>query len=110
MDNPIPLPITEKTLTSFQILTYAWVIGLSTWGGLVNYISKIKSGAIARFNITDTIRNNSGGSLGTCTFAAGYKTTGSWTQPGNGKSRSIVFVYDGTNWNEQFRSAADINL
>ena len=55
MDNPIPLPTTEKTLTSFQILTYAWVIGLSTWGGLVNYISKIKSGAIARFNITELI-------------------------------------------------------
>ena len=60
--------------------------------------------------LTITIRNNSGGSLGTCTFAAGYKTTGSWTQPGNGKSRSIVFVYDGTNWIEQFRSAADVNL
>ena len=40
MDNPIPIPTTEKTITSFQILTYAWVIGLSTWGGLVNYISK----------------------------------------------------------------------
>lgn len=55
MDNPIPIPTTEKTITSFQILTYAWVIGLSTWGGLVNYISKIKSGAIARFNITELI-------------------------------------------------------
>ncbi len=55
MDNPIPMPTTEKTITSFQILTYAWVIGLSTWGGLVNYISKIKSGAIARFNITELI-------------------------------------------------------
>lgn len=57
-----------------------------------------------------TIRNNSGGSLGTCTFAAGYKTTGSWTQPANAKSRSILFVYDGTAWIEHFRSAADVNL
>ena len=51
MDDPLP----EKTITGFQILTYAWVIGLSTWGGLVNYISKIKSGQIARFNITELI-------------------------------------------------------
>lgn len=53
MDNPIQSP--EKTITGFQILTYAWVLGLSTWGGLVNYISKIKSGQIARFNITELI-------------------------------------------------------
>ncbi len=51
MDDPLP----EKTITDFQILTYAWVIGLSTWGGLVNYISKIKSGQIARFNLTELI-------------------------------------------------------
>lgn|SRR5574343_157871 len=51
MDDPLP----EKTITGFQILTYAWVIGLSTWGGLVNYISKIKSGQIARFNLTELI-------------------------------------------------------
>ncbi len=77
MDNPIPLPITEKTLTSFQILTYAWVIGLSTWGGLVNYISKIKSGAIARFNITELIGDVTiSGFTGVLTFwmcqAAGF--------------------------------------
>lgn len=48
-------PLSEKTITGFQILTYAWVIGLSTWGGLVNYISKIKSGQIARFNLTELI-------------------------------------------------------
>lgn len=51
MDDPLP----EKTITGFQILTYAWVIGLSTWGGLVNYISKIKSGQLARFNLTELI-------------------------------------------------------
>lgn len=55
MDNPLPLPTTEKTITGYQILTYAWVIGLSVWGGLVNYISKIKSGEIARFNITELV-------------------------------------------------------
>lgn len=53
VDNPIIEP--EKSVTGFALLTYAWVIGLSTWGGMVNYISKIKSGDIARFNITELI-------------------------------------------------------
>lgn len=53
IDNPIASP--EKTITGFQLLTYVWVIGLSTWGGLVNYLSKIKSGDIARFNITELV-------------------------------------------------------
>lgn len=57
-----------------------------------------------------TIQNNSGGALGTCTFASGYKTTGSWTQPANAKSRSILFVYNGSVWIEHFRSAADVNI
>ena len=55
MDNPIPIPTTEKTITGFALLTYAWVLALSMWGGIVNYISKIKSGDIARFNITELI-------------------------------------------------------
>ena len=55
MDTPIPIPTTEKTITGFALLTYAWVLALSMWGGIVNYISKIKSGDIARFNITELI-------------------------------------------------------
>lgn len=54
-----------------------------------------------------TIRNMSGGALGTATFNAVYKT-GTWTQPGNGMSRSITFVYDGTNWIETERSPVDV--
>ena len=53
MDNPILEP--EKTITSYALLTYAWVLALSTWGGLVNYLSKVRAGAIARFNITELI-------------------------------------------------------
>lgn len=49
------MPTTEKTITGFALLTYAWVLALSMWGGIVNYISKIKSGDIARFNITELI-------------------------------------------------------
>ena len=37
------------------VLTYAWVLALSTWGGLVHYLSKIRAGRIARFNVTELI-------------------------------------------------------
>ena len=53
MENPILEP--EKTITGYALLTYAWVLALSTWGGLVNYLSKIRMGHIARFNITELI-------------------------------------------------------
>ena len=53
MENPIPEP--EKTITGYALLTYAWVLILSTWGGLVHYLSKVRAGAIARFNITELI-------------------------------------------------------
>lgn len=54
---PIENPILEsqKTITGFALLTYAWVLALSTWGGLVNYLSKIRAGHIARFNLTELI-------------------------------------------------------
>lgn len=57
--------------------------------------------------LTLTIRNTSGGALGAATFNAVYKMA-AWTQPGNGNSRSITFVYNGTNWVEVSRTAADV--
>jgi parallel beta-helix repeat protein len=53
------------------------------------------------------IRNTSGGALGVATWNAVFKMV-AWTQPANGFSRSIDFDYDGTNWVEAFRSAADV--
>lgn len=56
-----------------------------------------------------TIRNTSGGALGALTFGALFKTGGAWTQPANTFSRSIQFTFDGTNWIETGRSAADVS-
>jgi hypothetical protein len=53
VENPILEP--EKTITGYALLTYAWVLALSTWGGMVNYLSKIRMGHITRFNITELI-------------------------------------------------------
>jgi hypothetical protein len=45
----------ERTIGSFAIFTYLWVLALSTWGGVVNYLSKMRQGGIARFNLTELI-------------------------------------------------------
>lgn len=58
--------------------------------------------------LTLTIRNGSGGALGAATFNAVYKLGAAWTNPANGFSRSIQFRWDGTNWVEISRTAADV--
>ncbi len=55
-----------------------------------------------------TIRNTSGGVLGAATFNAIYKLGAAWTNPANGFSRSIEFRWNGTNWVEYARAAADV--
>lgn len=55
-----------------------------------------------------TVRNASGGALGALTFNAVFKLGAAWVQPANGFSRTISFVWNGTNWVEAFRSAADV--
>lgn len=57
--------------------------------------------------ITVMIRNNSGGSLGAATWNSIFKMA-SWTQPGGGSSRSIIFRFDGSNWVEVSRTASDV--
>ena len=57
--------------------------------------------------ITFTIRNTSGGALGTATWGALYKLA-TWVQPATGFSRSITFTFNGTNYIELSRTAADV--
>lgn len=57
--------------------------------------------------ITITIRNTSGGALGAATWNAVFKMV-AWANPANGFSRSIDFRYNGTNWVELMRGAADV--
>jgi hypothetical protein len=53
------------------------------------------------------IRNTSGGALGLATWNAVFKMP-LWVQPANGFSRWVEFEYNGANWVESFRSAADV--
>lgn len=59
--------------------------------------------------ITITYRNASGGAHGAGTWNAVFKTQAAvFPAIANGFSRSIRFRWDGTNWVELWRSAADI--
>lgn len=53
------------------------------------------------------ILNNTGGAI-TTTWNAAFLLAGVWVDPAATKRRTITFVYDGTNWIELTRAAADI--
>lgn len=57
--------------------------------------------------ITIRIKNTSGGAVGTITWNAVFKMP-TWTSPATGFSRAATFDYDGTNWVEASRNAADV--
>lgn len=59
--------------------------------------------------INITFRNASGGAHGAGTFNAIYKTAAAgFVAIGNGNSRTYTFRWNGTNWVEWYRSAADV--
>jgi hypothetical protein len=57
--------------------------------------------------LTVTIRNTSGVAMGAITWDAVFKMT-AFINPATGFSRSIEFRYDGANWVEIGRAAADV--
>lgn len=58
--------ITEavKDPTSYGLLTYLWVIGLSVLGGVVNFARKVKQGFARPFNLVELL-----GEIFTAAFA-----------------------------------------
>lgn len=45
----------EKDPTTYSLLTYAWVLALASWGGVVNFLRKRKSGDVRPFNVVELI-------------------------------------------------------
>jgi len=45
----------DKDPTSYSLLTYAWVFGLSILGGIVNFSRKLQQGSARAFNIIEFI-------------------------------------------------------
>ena len=41
--------------TAFSWVTYLWVIGLSLWGGLVSFYTKVQKGIVRAFNLTELL-------------------------------------------------------
>lgn len=54
------------------------------------------------------IRNTSGGVITAPSFSADIKVSAALTMPATGNSRSITFMFDGTNYIELSRSSADV--
>lgn len=56
-----------------------------------------------------TVKNGSGGAHGALTWNAVFKTQATaFSAVANGFSRTVVFRWDGTNWVEMVRTAADV--
>lgn len=43
----------EKDPGNYSIITYAWVVVLSMWGGTVGFLNKYKEGVVRPFNFTE---------------------------------------------------------
>jgi len=54
------------------------------------------------------IYNTAGGALGVATWDPVFKMV-AWVQPADTFNRAILFHFNGTNWTEDFRSAADVS-
>lgn len=44
-----------KDPSSYSWIAYAWVIGLSIWGGVVSYLRKINTGLLHKWSITELV-------------------------------------------------------
>jgi len=45
----------EKDPTSYSMITYLWVIGLSAWGGIAGYIRRVRSKSKAAFSLAEVV-------------------------------------------------------
>jgi len=45
----------EKDPTSYELITYLWVLALSCWGGIANYIRNMKSGYVTQFSLPEIV-------------------------------------------------------
>lgn len=97
-------PVPDASLGNLFVVTItngtAFVVGAPTNPPAVAGVSQ---------EMTITFRNTSGGAHGAGTWNAVYKTQATvFSAIANGFSRSVKFRWDGTNWVELWRTAADI--
>ena len=44
-----------KGVLDYNWLTYAWVLLLSTWGGVASFINKVRAGKVRPFNVAELV-------------------------------------------------------
>lgn len=54
----------EKDPLTYSLITYLWVTGLASWGGVVSFYRKLKTGETRAFNVVELI-----GEIATSAFA-----------------------------------------
>jgi hypothetical protein len=106
-----------SNITAREVVTYAASMTPNQRNGASHTIT-ITNGTAFTINnpansvdgavVTIILRNTSGGAHGAITWGAGYRMAGALAAIATANSRSIQFIYDGTNWVETFRSAADV--
>jgi len=109
-------PLIVEQLNGSESPTYGATVGLNTVIANEFYINVTNGTAFTIDNplfaepgmvITVTIKNTSGGAVGTVTWNTKFKLS-TWTSPATGYNRSITFSYNGTNWVEVSRTTADV--
>lgn len=85
-----------------QGVSGGWTMAAPTMG-----VNAMPTAGICRPRILINILNDSGSTI-TTSWASVFALAGTWTDPANGKQRSVEFLWNGTKWHELFRSAADV--
>jgi hypothetical protein len=107
---------TNSQVAAYAPLTYSASIDIDASQGTefvitatnnTNFTINAPTNPTTGQRITVRIKNTSGGALGTVTWNAVFKLA-AWTSPATANSRAIDFSYDGTNWLEAVRTAADV--
>jgi hypothetical protein len=110
------LYLASRAVHGRQVLTYGTTVNTDASTGNEFSVTATNGTAFTMANPTNlttgqvlsyTIRNTSGGALGTVTWGTTFKLA-AWTSPATANSRSIEFVYDGTNLVERSRTTADV--
>jgi hypothetical protein len=107
IDDSLPTKVVTYAATmTFDVLVGKWFSITATSNANRTIAAPTHVSALGT-PLTVTVRNVGGGTLGTWTWNAVFKMN-TFDKPADGFSRTYKFLWDGTNWIETGRTAADI--
>jgi hypothetical protein len=105
-NNRVELPVVDYAASiQFNAAVGSVFLVIATNG--VAFTIEAPLNGVPAQRILVVVKNSSGGALGAITWNAVFKKT-AFTNPANGFSRSIEFVWDGTNWIQTALSGVDV--